>query len=311
MTDTAKNFNPIRRTVLKQLGLVTGAMAIAPMISASTSIETFKNKNRILRIAHITDIHMRPEHDAPNRFKKCLADIKKHEIDFFMNGGDIIYAANYKHIERERVNEQWNIWKALRSEFSEYEMYSCLGNHDMWWAAPEKTDPMYGKDYVAKQLEMPSTFYSFDKNGWHFIILDSLNDKTIALGEDQREWLEKDLEKLPARTPVLIMSHCPILSACGVFKNGNHKDSKEITTIFYKHKDKKINCIGGHIHLLDHSVYNNVNYFCNGALSGAWWEEGDENSAQKHWYYQTPPGYAIIDLFEDGTMLNSYFPHPY
>ena len=46
--------------------------------------------------------------------------------------------------------EQWNIWKTLRGEFSEYDVFSCLGNHDMWWAAPDKSDAMYGKDYVVK-----------------------------------------------------------------------------------------------------------------------------------------------------------------
>ena len=79
--------------------------------------------------------------------------------------------------------------------------------------------------------------------------------------------------------------------------------------LFYKHKDKKINCISGHVHLLDSNVYNNVNYFCNGAMSGFWWENGDENSAQKYWYRQTPPGYAILDLYEDGTITSTYYAH--
>ncbi|MBJ2174849.1 metallophosphoesterase [Aureibaculum sp. A20] len=311
MGKTDKNFNFERRNTLKKLGLVAGAITISPLVSASVAKENTITKKRVLRVAHITDIHIRPEHNAPIRFEKCLEDIKKHNIDFFLNGGDVIYAANYKNIVRDRVNEQWDIWKDLRSKFSEYDMHCCLGNHDMWWAAPEKTDPMYGKEYVVKQLEMPATYYSFDRQGWHFIILDSMNDKTIALGEDQRKWLAEDLEKLPADSSIVIMSHCPILSASGVFKNGNHKDYEEITKIFYKHKDKKINCFSGHIHLLDAAVYNNVNYYVTGAVSGAWWEEGDEHSAQKYWYRETPPGYAIIDLFDDGTLLNTYYPHPY
>ncbi|RPD97716.1 metallophosphoesterase [Aureibaculum marinum] len=311
MSKTNHKFSSNRRSAIKKMGFVAGAITMSPIASATTKNINSKNRNRLLRIAHITDVHMRPEHNAPNRFKKCLADIKKHNVDFFMNGGDIIYAANYKRITRERTKEQWDIWNDLRSEFSEYEMYSCLGNHDMWWAAPDKSDPMYGKQYVVKQLKMPSTYYSFDREGWHFIILDSMNDSTISLGEIQREWLAEDLDKVSKETPILIMSHCPILSLCGVFKNGNHKDFSEITKIFYKHKDKKIHCISGHIHLVDAGVYNNVNYYVTGALSGAWWEEGDEHSAQKYWYRETPPGYAILDLFDDGTLVNTYHPHQY
>ena len=81
-----------------------------------------------------------------------------------------------------------------------------------------------------------------------------------------------------------------------------------MTDLFYQHKDKKITCISGHIHLLDHVVYNNVQYFCNGAMSGFWWEDGDEKSAEKYWVKETPPGYAILDLYDDGTIENTYHP---
>jgi len=157
-----------RRTVLKTLGLSAGAALVAPIMNANPKEENRKNK-KVLTVAHITDIHIRPEHDAPNRFKKCLKEIKKHKVDFFLNGGDTIYAADYGHIKRERVSEQWKIWKELRSEFSEYEVHSCLGNHDMWWAAPNKQDQMYGKEFVVKQLETPGRYYSFDKSNWHLL----------------------------------------------------------------------------------------------------------------------------------------------
>ncbi|UOY04885.1 metallophosphoesterase family protein [Muricauda sp. SCSIO 64092] len=249
-------------------------------------------------MAHITDVHIRPEHNAPNRFKQCLEEIKAHEVDFFLNGGDTIYAADYKHINRERVNEQWNIWKSLRSEFSEYEVHSCLGNHDMWWAAPNEQDFMYGKDYVVKQLETPGRYYSFNKQDWHLVILDSNNENAGSLDEEQRKWLEKDLAELEKGGNVLFLSHYPILGVNG----GTHSDRKYITDLFYDHKDKSITCLSGHVHLLDSVVYNNVNYFCNGAISGFWWEDGNEESGNRYWVEETPPGYAIVDLFEDGTV---------
>ena len=298
-----------RRELLKGMGLVAVATSLSPIKVGAT--EKINKRKRSLRIAHITDIHIRPEHDAPNRFRKCMEDIKKHQVDFFLNSGDTIFAADYSDIKRERVVEQWNIWKELRNEFSEYEVHSCLGNHDMWWAAPEKTDSMYGKGYVVEQLGIPSRFYSLSTQGWHFIILDSNNAKTVSLDKEQRQWLEQDLDKLPSGMPVLVMSHCPILGVSTILEGGNHTDSKYITNLFYQHNDKKTTCLSGHIHLLDRAVYNGVNYFCNGALSGFWWEEGNEKSSGKCWYHQTPPGYAIIDLYEDGSVNNTYYPHEY
>lgn len=300
-----------RRNLLKNIGLTAGTLALSA-VGAVTAEAAARPSKRILRIAHITDVHMRPELDAPNRFRKCMELIKQHKVDFFLNGGDTIYAADYGNITRERVNEQWNIWHELRKEFNKYEMYSCLGNHDMWWAAPDKNDAMYGKDYVVQQLNIPHRYYSFDKKGWHFVVIDSNNKNAGSLDDEQRDWLEKDLAALPAGTPTLLMSHYPLLAACCYMDGGGmHTDYKYLVNLFYKHKEKVKTCISGHIHLLDNVVYNNVQYCCNGALSGFWWEDGDKNSAGKGYCQQTPPGYAIIDLFDDGTMHNAYHPHSF
>lgn len=304
---TKKDNKLNRRSLIKNLGLISGATLLGPTTLNASKITPEKRAKKILRIAHITDVHIRPEHDAPNRFKQCLKDIKKHKIDFFLNGGDTIYAADYNHIQRGRVIEQWNIWKKLREELSEYEVHSCLGNHDMWWAAPDHEDPMYGKNYVVQQLGTPKRYYSFDKNGWHFVILDSNNENAGSLDDEQRKWMEEDLVKLSFGSNILIMSHYPIIGVNG----GTHSDRNYITDLFYTHKDKKISCISGHVHLLDRVRYNDVNYFCNGALSGFWWEDGNENSGGKYWVKETPPGYTIIDLYEDGTIENIYYPHTY
>ncbi len=302
-----KNKNVLdRRSLIKTLGLTAGAALVSPVARAASDTSSKKSK-KVLTIAHITNVHIRPEHDAPNRFRKCLNDIKMHKVDFFLNGGDTIYAADYGHIKRERVIEQWSIWKTLRKEFSEYEVHSCLGNHDMWWAAPNKSDPMYGKNYVVKQLETPGRYYSFNKKDWHFIILDSNNKNAGSLDDEQRQWLEADLAGLDKNSNVLILSHYPIIGING----GTHADRDYLTDLYYQHKDKKITCVSGHVHLLDSVSYNNVNYYCNGALSGFWWEDGNEKSKGKYWVKETPPGYAIIKLFEDGTVENTYHPHSY
>jgi predicted phosphohydrolase len=190
-------------------------------------------------------------------------------------------------------------------------MISCLGNHDMWWAAPNKQDSMYGKDYAVRQLNIPHRYYAFGKAGWHFIILDSNNGQAGSLDTAQMKWLEAELAQLPEGKPVLVMSHYPILAPSTILVGGNHTDSLAITKLFYKHPDKQIHCISGHVHLLDHCTYNNVHYYCNGAMSGFWWGAGDENSAGTYWYHETPPGYAILELYADGACVNTYYPHDY
>jgi 3',5'-cyclic-AMP phosphodiesterase len=293
-----------RRDLIKKTGALAFASAIGNKVLASPD----KKRKPVLTVAHITDVHIRPEEDVPARYKKCLEDVKQHNIDFILNGGDTIHAADYADIKRERVIEQWAAWDDCKKSISNFEMYSCIGNHDPWWAAPNKEDEMYGKDYVVKRLAIPHRYYSFSKKDWHFIILDG-NNKNISLDEEQYNWLEKDLENLPANTPTLLMSHFPVFGATPLLVGGNHSDNKRLKDLFYKHRDKVKVVLSGHNHLYDKTFYNGVWYCCNGAMSGYWWGKGDENSAGPYHYFETPPGFAVLKLYGDGGVENEYYKH--
>lgn len=297
-----------RRGLLLKAGALVAASAFGGTAWAAKRNSENRKRKILLTVAHITDTHIRPEENAPARFVKCLEEIKKHKPDFFLNGGDTILAADYNDITRERVNELWNVWHDATKVINGFEIHSCLGNHDIWWAAQDKQDAMYGKDYVVKQLKIPGRYYSFDKNGWHFIILDG-NNKNISLDDEQFNWLVKDLEQLPANTPTLLMSHFPVFGATPVLVGGNHSDNKRLKDLFYKHKDKVKTVLSGHNHLYDKTLYNGVLYCCNGSMCGFWWGKGDKESAGPYYYLETPPGYAILKLYDDGFVENEYYPH--
>jgi hypothetical protein len=52
-------------------------------------------------------------------------------------------------------------------------------------------------------------------------------------------------------------------------------------------------CLSGHAHQHDLVDYLGVRYSCNGAVSGNWWFGA---------YLNCPPSYALVDLFEDGSI---------
>lgn len=266
-----------------------------------------------MRIAHITDVHLKNQFDAPARFTKCLKHLQQQtpKVDFILNGGDIVFDMNKENIDT--INGQWKLYKNVFQSECSLPVHYCLGNHDIWWNEDDKGQAIYGKKYSMDQLGLTKPYYSFEKAGWKFIILDSVHldiDNTWyigKLGDEQFSWLEQELKNTDPAKPVLVLSHIPILTATNLIEDNivnkwvmlggdMHTDTAKIINLFYHHPNVKL-CLSGHIHLREKLVYNNVTYICNGAVSGAWWE-GNRR--------ETKPGYGVIDLYDDGSFEEAY-----
>jgi Icc protein len=298
-----------RRSVLKNLvGL--GGLLLTPSIGLANNLTA---KTKVMRIAHLTDIHLKDHFDAPKRFAKYLHHVQQQrpKPDLILNGGDIVYNMNKEQLTT--IDAQWRLVQEMMKQECSVPVQYCLGNHDIWWNENNKGQVIYGKQYAMDQLKLSSPYYSFNKNGWKFIILDSVHldiDGTWyigKLGEAQFIWLENELKNTPADVPVLVMSHIPILTATLMIEDNivnkwemlggdMHTDTAKIIKLFYQHPNVKL-CLSGHIHLRDKVLYNGVTYICNGAVSGAWWE-GNKR--------ETAPGYGLIDLYSDGSFDEHY-----
>ncbi len=295
-----------RRSAIKTLG---GALLIPSLALGNTTAD----KKKVLRIAHLTDIHLKNQFNAPERFTKCLHHVQQQspKVDFVLNGGDIVFDINKENIST--INDQWKLSHHIMQSECSLPVHYCLGNHDIWWNEDDKGQALYGKQYSMDQLKLVKPYYSFTNSGWKFILLDSVHldiDGTWyigKLGDEQFAWLENELKTTDPAMPVLVMSHIPILTATNLIEDDivnkwvmtggdMHTDTSKIIELFYKYPNVKL-CLSGHIHLREKLVYNNVTYLCNGAVSGAWWE-GNRR--------ETAPGYGLIDLYADGSFDEQY-----
>ncbi|MFY0254769.1 metallophosphoesterase family protein [Chitinophaga sp. 30R24] len=295
-----------RRSLIKRMGglLLAPAIPYQHIITKSTPV---------LRIAHLTDIHLKDEWNAPERLRQCLHHVQQQspKVDFVLNGGDIVFDMNKENIDT--INNQWKLLHKVMKEECSLPVHYVLGNHDIWWNEEDKQQAFYGKKYALDQLQLSKPYYSFIKKGWKFICLDSVHldiDDTWyigKLGAEQLDWLKQELENTPAAMPVCVLSHIPILTATLMIEDDvvnkwemlggdMHTDTAAIIRLFYQHPNVKL-CLSGHIHLRDKVVYNNVTYLCNGAVSGAWWN-GNKR--------ETAPGYGLIDLYANGTFEEQY-----
>jgi len=280
------------------------------------------NRKRTLRLAHLTDVHVQPELAADRGLAKVLHLVQevKDKPEFILYGGDCIMDSFGQ--TRERTQLQWDLWKSILKQECSLPSAACIGNHDVWGWEKSKSgatgdEPLYGKQWAVEALGLKRRYYSFDKAGWRFVVLDSTHPSKFEaesyearLDEEQFAWLQDELKATPATKPILILSHIPILTATSFFDGENeksgrawvipgswmHLDARRIAELFWQHRNVRL-CLSGHMHLYDRTEYNGVTYLCSGAVCGNWWEGN---------YHQCPPGYSIIDLFDDGSFQLNY-----
>lgn len=299
--------------IIKRRSLLTGIGGVLSLPFLRHDSPFSDKPGPALRLAHITDVHLKHELDAPRKFVRCLHHIQNQspKVDLVINGGDIVFDMNKENISS--IDTQWKLLHEIMKQECSLPVHYCLGNHDVWWHENSKDLPLYGKQYALGQLQLVKPYYSVMLAGWKLIVLDSTHldiDDTWyigKLGDAQFGWLETELGNTPVDTPVMVMSHIPILTALLMIEDNvvnrwemlggdMHTDTAKIISLFYKHKNVKL-CVSGHLHMRDKVVYNGITFLCNGAVSGAWW-----NGARRETY----PGYALIDLHQDGSFEEQY-----
>ena len=269
-------------------------------------------------MAHLTDMHVKPEAGAPEGYAKALQSLNNVSPapQFIITGGDHIMDALEK--PRDRVATQWDVYQRVFDDNTKLKSYPVIGNHDVWgWLAKEDWDSQsgFGKAIYCEQMKIPKTYYSFDAGNWHFVVLDNISRRNKAyfgdLDPEQTEWLKGDLAANGGKKPVCVVSHIPLVAICSLFfpySNGKkpkefwrltdnlmHHDVKPLLELLAANNVKL--CISGHIHLLDHVQYLGLNFVCDGAVSGNWWGGPFQEVAE---------GYGVFDLFDDGTFDHQY-----
>jgi 3',5'-cyclic AMP phosphodiesterase CpdA len=298
----------LRRKFLQNISVLSAAASLPLQGLAGAG----KNKKKFT-MAFMSDIHVKPSEVAEAGMSKMLRNINqlKQAPDFIINGGDSIMDALAANKEKTRI--QWELFNKILAAENKLPVKHCMGNHDIWgWHLKEdiKTDPLYGKAWWLKETGYSKTYHSFTHRNWHFIVLDSTQENTdggyiALLDNDQYTWLETELNNNKEKF-ICIVSHIPIMSFCSAmfFKdmlpNGDwklsrallHTDARKIKALFKQHTNIKT-CLSGHIHLQDEVNYLGIKYYCNGAVSGNWWNGAFQDFA---------PAYALFDFNNDGTV---------
>lgn len=322
---------------------------------------------RVARICHFTDSHIRPEHNAVAGVEAAFRHLaaQPDRPDVVLMGGDMIMFSMNQ--EEALVSRLWDLWRRVAADHCPFPVRYCIGNHDVWgWhrSASRTTgqEPRWGKKWWSEVTGNERTYHTFalgpaGAGGWKVIVLDSIqpyeNSYEGRLDDEQYAWLEGELASAGAGTNVCVVSHIPIWSvgmlACDsrpisaedaaqlgrlggpasalggsragiVYGRGAaHMDAHRLTALFARHPGVRL-ALSGHIHIVEQIMYQNVTYACSGAVSGAWWRGPAANKArirERARPGEVPAedrpdraveGYALIDLYRDGTSRFQYVP---
>ncbi|NBB18530.1 metallophosphoesterase [Runella sp. CRIBMP] len=260
------------------------------------STTSFAQKAQKVKFGLFTDVHVPTMHDAKERLTAFMDSMKTAKPDFIIELGDFgTPAPKYAY--------GFDIWKSYAGP-----KYQVIGNHEM--------DGGFSLPQALAYRGMSSSYYSFQQNGFYFIVLDGNDKKTPDvkgyqqyIGEKQLAWLKDELAK--AKTPIVIFSHQ------GLGKDGVD-NSADIRAMLEAHnakakKNKIIVNFYGHIHYDRADNINGIWYVCINSMSYKWLGEeyghvrySEQIDKDFKWIKYTAPYkdplYTVIEISTKGTI---------
>src|SRR5687767_14217528 len=98
--------------------MTTGAAMLAGMPGvtaaldpAASAVRSPRQRRRVLRVAHLTDVHVQPERGAAEGLAACLRHVQSRsdKPDVIFTGGDHVMDSLSK--DRARTELQWDVWR--------------------------------------------------------------------------------------------------------------------------------------------------------------------------------------------------------
>lgn len=277
--------------------LRNGSLALAAAtLNGAAAPELFAGEESSgdgLRVGLVTDLHYadkapagsRHYRETPDKLAEAAERFRREKPDFVVELGDFIDAA-------DSVQDELRYLRRINRDFAAIakDRHYVIGNHCV--------DTLRKQEFL-EGVEQERAHYSFDRGGFHFVVLDSCyredgepygrrnfhwTDANIPPA--QIEWLEADLKA--AKNRVIVFAH----QRLDVSDNYGVRNGPDVRRVL-EGSGNVLAVFQGHSHRNDYREIDGIHYCTLVAMvegSGA-----EEN------------GYALMDLRRDGTVLLTGF----
>ncbi len=165
---------------------------------------------------------------------------------FVLHTGDLTHLS--KPSEFDTVDQ---VLKSVKTS----QVFYVPGEHDVLNDDGKQYLDRYGKSTQG------GGWYSFDQKGAHFVgLVNVLNLKAGGLGtlgQEQLEWLEKDVKKLKSSTPIIVFAHIPLWAVYPEWGWGTDDSAQALS---YLKRFGSVTVLNGHIHQTMQKVEGNVTF---------------------------------------------------
>ncbi len=275
------------------LSAATAAASALPAFAATHSAPGS------LRLIFFTDTHTQPELSAAQGTAQAFGKIKSLKPDLCIQGGD-------------RSLMLLDLYQKTEQSLDGIPIHHVIGNHDVFGRDPASkvstSDPLYGKKAFEQRFQT-KTYRSFDRAGYHFILLDSIQitperQFDAIIDPAQLAWLKQDLAATPAGAPIVIACHVPLVSAAAQYSPPDDKAAKaaalqaltnlhgllvgnayDVLEALKGHNVVAV--LQGHTHINEVVQWHGTPFITSGAVSGNWWHGSR---------WGTPEGFTVLEL---------------
>jgi len=165
---------------------------------------------------------------------------------FVLHTGDLSHLA-----QAEEFDTLDQMLKSVRTD----RIFYVPGEHDVLNDNGKQYLQRYGKGTKG------NGWFSFDKNGVHFIglvnVVDTAEGGLGVLGDAQLAWLEDDLKGLSNSTPIVVFAHIPLWAVYPQWGWGTRDSQRALT---YLRRFGSVSVLNGHIHQTMLKVEGNITF---------------------------------------------------
>jgi 3',5'-cyclic-AMP phosphodiesterase len=164
----------------------------------------------------------------------------------------VLHTGDLTHLSKpEEFDTLAESLKSLKTD----QVFYVPGEHDVLNDNGDMFRERFGRN------AMGDGWYSFDKNGAHFIgLVNVMNLKAGGLGTlgpDQLAWLEKDVATLKSSTPIVVFAHIPLWAVYPQWGWGTDDSEQALS---YLKRFGSVTVLNGHIHQTMQKIEGNITF---------------------------------------------------